>query len=298
MVYVLIHRYPLSEFLFCGLEGVKPLLLPVVEKTSWPIRLLRRVEFYFGRNFNVDLFYNFFPAEIYRTLKKMKCSDSLIYVGESSQMCFILSRICKNAGKKTAYFWNPCSSVNNCQKKINDMRQTEFDVATFDLEDAKKFNLKFVGQLYRKQEKYECKEEYDFFFCGKDKGRKKFIERVKKLVTSLGKVEFIVPEKKDAFEYGEYIEKVKKSRILFDFVQKNQSGLTIRVMEALFFQKKLITDNKHIANYDFFNISNILIIDEKTSSDDIAKFMSTPFIPYKDSVLDSLTVENVLKKMC
>ena len=243
MVYVLIHRYPLSEFLFCGLEGVEPLLLPVVEKTSLLIRLLKKLELCLSRILKVDLFFNFFPIEIYRKLKKLPHKDSLIYVGESSQMCFILSRICKNAGKRTAYFWNPCSTINQCDKVIERINSYGFNIATFDSGDAQKYNLKFVGQLYRKQEKYECKEEYDFFFCGKDKGRKKNIERVKKLVTSLGKVKFIVPEKKDAFEYGEYIENVKKSRILFDFVQKNQSGLTIRVMEALFFQKKLITES-------------------------------------------------------
>ena len=298
MVYVLIHRYPLSEFLFCGLEGVEPLLLPVVEKTSLLIRLLKKLELCLSRILKVDLFFNFFPVEIYRKLKKMTHKDSLIYVGESSQMCFILSKICKNVGKKTAYFWNPCSSVTNCQKKINDMRLVGFDVATFDLEDAKNFNLKFVGQLYKKQELYNSEIENDFFFCGKDKGRKNFIETVKKIVNSLGKVEFIVPEKKDALGYGGYIEKVKKSRILFDFVQKNQSGLTIRVMEALFFQKKLITDNKFIVDYDFFNSSNILVIDENTSSEDIKKFMLTQFIPYEDSVLDQYSVDNVLKKMC
>jgi len=48
-----------------------------------------------------------------------------------------------------------------------------------------------------------------------------------------------------------------------DLVQGNQTGLSFRVFEAMALQKKLITDNKAIRNYPFYNPNNILILDSK-----------------------------------
>lgn len=51
------------------------------------------------------------------------------------------------------------------------------------------------------------------------------------------------------------------TRIILDLAHNNQNGLSFRPFEALGLHKKLITDNKEIANYDFYNPNNILIID-------------------------------------
>ena len=48
-----------------------------------------------------------------------------------------------------------------------------------------------------------------------------------------------------------------------DIEHPNQSGLTIRTIEAVFSGRKLITTNSDIANYDFYDKNNILIIDRK-----------------------------------
>ena len=51
------------------------------------------------------------------------------------------------------------------------------------------------------------------------------------------------------------------SRIIIDIEHPNQTGLTMRSIEALGAQKKMITTNSSIADYDFYNDSNILILD-------------------------------------
>jgi hypothetical protein len=52
------------------------------------------------------------------------------------------------------------------------------------------------------------------------------------------------------------------SKAILDFSHHNQSGLTMRTIEALGAQRKLITDNVNVKTYDFFNVENILVIDE------------------------------------
>ena len=60
------------------------------------------------------------------------------------------------------------------------------------------------------------------------------------------------------------MEITKKSRCILDFPYACQEGLTMRTIEALGAKCKLITTNKNIIQYDFYNEKNIYIIDPIT----------------------------------
>lgn len=48
-----------------------------------------------------------------------------------------------------------------------------------------------------------------------------------------------------------------------DVVQKAQSGLTLRIMEGLLFNKKIVTTNQYLSkNKDFRNCPNIYILNQ------------------------------------
>ncbi len=51
------------------------------------------------------------------------------------------------------------------------------------------------------------------------------------------------------------------SRCVMDVEDANQHGLTMRSIEMLGLRRKLITTNKDIVSYDFYNPNNILILD-------------------------------------
>lgn len=53
---------------------------------------------------------------------------------------------------------------------------------------------------------------------------------------------------------------IGKSKSIIDIQHTLQVGLTMRTIEVLGAKKKLFTTNKNLENYDFYNISNILII--------------------------------------
>ena len=56
----------------------------------------------------------------------------------------------------------------------------------------------------------------------------------------------------------------KKSDVILDISHPGQSGLTMRTFESIGSGKKLVTTNKNIKDYPFFNPKNILIIDRKS----------------------------------
>src|SRR5690606_22427697 len=91
---------------------------------------------------------------------------------------------------------------------------------------------------------------------------------------------------KDYISLKEVINYMEGSTILLDIQKENQEGLSFRVFEALGYEKKLITTNKDIVNYDFYNPNNILIIDREN-----------PHIPktFLDSSYSTVS-ENIIKK--
>lgn len=70
----------------------------------------------------------------------------------------------------------------------------------------------------------------------------------------------------DEFQYSplkkfDLYEVFLSSKAVLDIEHPNQSGLTMRTFETLGSEKKLITTNKNIKNYDFYNTQNICVID-------------------------------------
>lgn len=90
----------------------------------------------------------------------------------------------------------------------------------------------------------------------------------------------------------EVMENIKKASIVADIHKYGiQDGLTFRVFEAMGFRKKLITTNKDIKNYDFYDPANIFVIEEDSPIEIPDTFFTTPYkiIPYE--VYQSYTVK-------
>lgn len=59
----------------------------------------------------------------------------------------------------------------------------------------------------------------------------------------------------------EIISILADTNVVIDIEHPSQNGLTMRTIEMLGMQKKIITTNKNVAEYDFYNKNNILIVD-------------------------------------
>jgi hypothetical protein len=92
-------------------------------------------------------------------------------------------------------------------------------------------------------------------------------------------------------EVNDYI---NRSKVLLDINRLGQIGLTFRVFESLGLEKKLITTNADIKNYDFYNPNNILIIDEKNPVIPAA-FFENEYEKIPESILQKYTLKGWTK---
>lgn len=84
---------------------------------------------------------------------------------------------------------------------------------------------------------------------------------------------------------------LESSICMLDFgVLNEHKGLTFRVFEAMGLGKKLITNNSDIANYDFYDPKNILIIDENNIHIPIS-FIRSEYNPIPKEIFNKYTID-------
>ncbi len=170
---------------------------------------------------------------------------------------------------------------------------------TFDKENAKEYNMKYFSQFYTKELKLaKNKIIYDTIFVGREKGRKIEINTIKKALEEKNLKPFIktVSVEKDFISYDEYLEKVSESKTILDIVDNKQSGMTLRCMESIFFEKKLITNDKSIKQYDFYNPNNIFIFG-KDSLDSLVDFINSPYEKISSKIINHYDIEFWINKV-
>jgi hypothetical protein len=150
-------------------------------------------------------------------------------------------------------------------------------VFSFEKEDCEKYKLRFAPNWIYLQNKVQNKRvfKYEIFNISSKDGRLSILSKIAKNLKSNNiNYKFMVLDKGNQSDNGEiefFSEKISlkevsnlidESKTLLDINRKGQNGLTFRVFESLGLEKKLITTNLDIKNYDFYNSNNILIIDE------------------------------------
>lgn len=73
------------------------------------------------------------------------------------------------------------------------------------------------------------------------------------------------------------------SNIVIDIEHPGQNGLTMRTIEMLGMQKKLITTNKNVVDYDFYHPSNILVVD-RNDPHIPADFIESSYQPVDETI--------------
>lgn len=85
----------------------------------------------------------------------------------------------------------------------------------------------------------------------------------------------------------------RSSRCILDIEHPGQQGITSRPLEMLKMQKKIITTNQKIADYDFYCEDNFLIIDPDHPSLDTEK-LNREYVPVSRELLDKYSVKGFL----
>lgn len=181
------------------------------------------------------------------------------------------------------YMWDSVKNKKNAPKLFPHFDRTY----TFDKEDSLTYGLRFRPLFFIDQYKIENEKPiYDLLFIGTaHSDRYELVQKIKSQFNSniklkefyylssiflyLYQVIFVkgfykIKYSKISYRslsQDEVIRFVHNSNCIIDINHINQSGLTMRSIEALGSKKKLITTNLDIKNYDFYNINNIAIIE-------------------------------------
>ena len=183
-------------------------------------------------------------------------------------LCFPrLKSIKKDNVKLVLAFFDPID--NEFSSKIAFKYRHYFDlVMTFDDDDAKKYGFEHFFQRYSKFVLNSVNTNKGLYFVGHSKGRSVLLEKIaEKLETNKipyvfkivgGKQEKASSCKsinylKKAISYTDVLDDISKSDCLLEIVQDGQSGATARYAEAVCYNKKLLTNNKKIVNFPYYD---------------------------------------------
>lgn len=198
---------------------------------------------------------------------------------------------------------------------------------SFDRRDTQEnSNLKFLPLFYSREyekmgKKTESEYKYDFCFVGTAHPKKyKYVNEMAAQLKPVYPRQFIYyyypsrivyiyrkllnSELRNArindFHYeplkGKKMREVYvASRCVLDSAQAGQLGLTIRVIEALGANKKLITTNEDIVNYDFYRPENIYVYNGKIDLENV--FFKSDYIPIKTEIYQKYSLRSWLKEI-
>ncbi|MEB6591992.1 hypothetical protein MXM82_23080 [Pseudomonas asiatica] len=135
----------------------------------------------------------------------------------------------------------------------------------FDIENARQEPTQRAGG----QQKPLC------FFLGRDKGRAQRLESLAGELSAQGcDLDFLIVRDDTSrrpcryhvgavLSYEDNLARVKVCDVLVEINQPGQSGLTLRPLEAAFFDKKLITDNKRVKEMEFYHPDRFYVLGDE-----------------------------------
>ncbi|MCC8049863.1 MAG: hypothetical protein LIP10_04270 [Clostridiales bacterium] len=177
------------------------------------------------------------------------------------------------------YHMNLLRGYNRC------FRSYCSEAYTFDQSDAEQFGIAYRHTPYTDRiRKMDCAIETDALFLGRDKNRLQKIRQAKQTLEAAGlRTRFYVYETKDAelrmdsyMSYEDYLDQVMRAECLVEINIPGQSGCSLRFLEALFFRKKLITDNAAIRQDPWYRRENVYILGEEEDRP-LQEFIKTPY---------------------
>lgn len=184
--------------------------------------------------------------------------------------------------KIKCWYWNTIDKDTLPIKTDN----SNIEYWSFDKADCEKYGLNYNVQYYcQPDDNLLTKEKnIDVYFVGREKGRKETIESFKEECKKQNlKCDFsiIKDDSSEIIPYKEIQEKLSKSKAVLEINKENQIGLTLRALESLFFNIKLITNNELICDQDIYDEQNVFVINK----DDISRlkeFINSDYVNHDE----------------
>jgi len=219
--------------------------------------------------------------------------------------------------KKCTHKYNAYLYDSMERNSISHLLDGIFDtIYSFDANDVENYNfLPITNYNYLNEVKIKAKEVYDAIYVGSlDDRVPLLIDLAKKFKTMdlnfncvvLGKNKKLDALKEKGAEYIDFrdnyisqeqlIENYKKAKVIVDFVREKQTGLSFRFFEALALKKKVITNNKNVLNYSFYNPNNIFVMNDVNALPSI-DFFTTEYEELAPDIYNNFTIDKWVEKV-
>jgi hypothetical protein len=198
-----------------------------------------------------------------------------------------------------AYYWDTIDIIPRKQDIIH-----YFDkILSFDPSDCNKYGFDFQPNFYYYEERPK-ETRYEIYNLSTVDERKEIIEEVAVALEQTG-LSYLIkgfherPFNSDYIRYThrvtyrEMIEEAGYCNVVLDVSKPGQDGLTFRPFEALGLNKKLITTNNRIKDYEFYNPENVLIVEPGNVCID-KEFFRTPFREIPEAIKNKYHIKQWL----
>lgn len=262
---------------------------------------------FFTKNLGIaNLKYNHYHNVISKELEDVGSIDTSIYIKAD----FLSKKTINAINAKSKKSVLIISDSINRYPKTKTILQLFDKVFSFEKKDCKKYHLQFkTNFIYKYIETKRSIYKHKVFNISSFDRRFPVFEKIGKCLTEM-KITYkivIFTSKKENDPYLEFTRKplsiseinemIQDSEILLDIHRNEQQGLSFRVFESLGFQKKLITTNKDIVNYAFYDPKNIFVIEDIDQIDIPESFFKTPYVQLPKELIDQYLIENWVNEL-
>lgn len=195
----------------------------------------------------------------------------------------IKMRSCIKSNEWVYYTWDSIKNFKNIKKiyKLFD-RSYSFDKFDCNVNSGLRFLPLFFTHFSAKS--FQSKENCGIILMTVKKGKMKYINEIENLFNQENVVikKYLFLQSKLVYyyykltdrnfhkysstdfiykriPYEQALKMLNECKFVIDIPMKNQNGLTMRTFEALGLNSKLVTTNKNIKNYPFYNVCNIFV---------------------------------------
>jgi 1,5-rhamnosyltransferase len=243
------------------------------------------------------------PRNIKNFLYKKKIKQIIgrntesIFVFQDSRV-FIEFLLSNTESRSHVLFRNTISEENI--PNIGKLKSHGHILWSFDKDDCSKYKIYHYNQF----SKYipgidKIAIQYDFSFIGRDKNRGNLLNRIKKKLEDYGFSVYIklITDKESTLPYMEYLKESCRAKCFIDITKEGQSGLTLRPIEAAYYNRKLLTNNKNILNSELYNNNNVLLTDELKSAESISSFLESNTADVPERIMDAFNFDALVEKI-
>lgn len=274
---ILYGKYSPLEFIIDGIDPTAPISAVCLEQKKG--KVLQNLVAALGL---IRLFpCVFFTQRTLNDLRKVKHVHRFIVIENRHRPILKALRILMpKSADPHLFLHTPVSKTNRSARRLRQKGKL-FHLSSFDEDTCQVYpDINIESSFYRFPPVELLKHVdigYDCFFVGKEKGRGDILREISENLDKVGLTyRFIVNDESMPFlPYTQTLEMLNRSRCIVD-VTLFTKGMSLRPMEALFFGKKLITNNPNIKRERLYHPDNVFIWGE----DDIMQlhdFVMSPF---------------------